>query len=81
LLELFNILSEKLEIEKTQKEFHPHLTVANKIQKNKTKELMKEFGNGFEKIEFEIKEIYLISRNGDEPFEIIKSIPIGSSEN
>lgn len=56
--------------------FTPHLTVGH-FPNKEANQYLKKFNDGWKKVSFEVKEIYMISRKGqDDPFKIIKTIPL-----
>eukprot|EP01121_Diplochlamys_sp_Union-15-3_P020064 TRINITY_DN7704_c0_g1_i2.p1 TRINITY_DN7704_c0_g1~~TRINITY_DN7704_c0_g1_i2.p1 ORF type:complete len:246 (+),score=44.96 TRINITY_DN7704_c0_g1_i2:41-739(+) len=59
----------------SEKGFTPHLTVGQWSNERATTEAMKHFMSSWESLEFEVKEVYLISRHGEEPFEVRYIIP------
>ena len=63
-------------------QYNPHLT-CGKFKLNEIKKNVEKYNNFYEnnKISFQCKEIYLISRKGDNPFEIKYKIPFIDNKN
>jgi len=57
--------------------FRPHLTLGQFPSLKATQSKITEFGKSWKAFQFEVNEIYMISRSGDSPFEILRKIPLG----
>eukprot|EP01124_Arcella_intermedia_P022490 TRINITY_DN3354_c0_g1_i1.p1 TRINITY_DN3354_c0_g1~~TRINITY_DN3354_c0_g1_i1.p1 ORF type:complete len:391 (-),score=86.71 TRINITY_DN3354_c0_g1_i1:161-1333(-) len=57
--------------------FAPHLTVGQFIGKVQLERNLTKFNSSLKPISFTVSEVYFISRKNDEPFQIIKTIPLG----
>jgi len=62
---------------KSPQGFTPHLSVGQ-FPKNQLKKFVDQFQATWAPIEFEVSEIYVISRDGDVPFKVRYVIPLGS---
>ena len=60
----------------SEKGFNPHLSVGQWKKVKDLEKKMEEFQENFKSVEFEVKEFYLISRFGEQPFDFRYVVPL-----
>ncbi|EGG14510.1 hypothetical protein DFA_12286 [Cavenderia fasciculata] len=65
---------------KSEAGFCPHMTVGQSAAGKQTTDKITQFQTDFKPIEFQVKEIYLIHRDGEVPFTIRKTLKLGGSD-